>query len=82
MDPTYGLYRGELLLDDSRSTTSSGLHDISLYRLTTDESAPEEWRIAGSDGRIWGDCFNTGDWIAAVNQWKPEPTPWRELTHG
>ena len=82
MDPTYGLYRGDLLLDDSRSNTSSGLHDISLYRLTADEYAPEGWRIAGSNGRIWGDCFNTGDWIAAVNQWKPEPTPWRELTHG
>ncbi len=76
MDPTYGLYRGDLLLDAAKANTIDGPHRIALYRLVADGESLLSWRVDGTDGSVWGDCFNTGDWLGAVNNWRPNPTIW------
>ena len=76
MDPTYGIYRGDLLLDAAKANTIDGPHRIALYRLVADGETLLSWRVDGTDGSVWGDCFNTGDWLGAVNNWRPNPTIW------
>jgi len=56
--------------------TIDGPHRIALYRLVADGESLLSWRVDGTDGSVWGDCFNTGDWLGAVNNWRPNPTIW------
>ena len=76
MNAEHGLYREDVLLDDFRRDQSSGEQSITHYiveRVPTEEAG---WVVIEIDPQVWGDCFGTGDWPEAVNEWKPEPTRW------
>jgi hypothetical protein len=61
-------------VDDGASTGLPGLHSIFAYQLVADTEAPNGWRITGDEGLTWADCFETGDWPGAANQWRPRDT--------
>ncbi|MDB4818552.1 hypothetical protein OAG98_03010, partial [Acidimicrobiales bacterium] len=79
MDPTYGLYRGDLLLDDYKGGSVNGPHRVDLYRLVASPGGSLGWRVDGTAGSGWGDCFNTGDWLGAVGDWQPSSPSWALL---
>jgi hypothetical protein len=71
MNPVHGAYRDSTLIDAGRSESSPGLHAIHAYQLVLDSDALGRWKLSGTDALGWADCFETGEWPAAANQWRP-----------
>jgi hypothetical protein len=76
MDPGYGVYRGATRVDDGRAGSGGGTHGITRYALVRAETSG--WALHSIEERAWGDCFNTGSWLGAVEQWKPG-VEWRAI---
>jgi len=75
MRSTFGLYRGNVLIDDERDANAIGQNVIHNYQLAR---SGETWLVAGVDILVWADCF-AGDWLPALDAWKSEPTGWSLL---
>ena len=75
MNPVHGAYRDSTLIDAGRSESSPGLHAIDAYQLVLDSDALGRWRLTGTDGLNWADCFETGNWPRAANAWRSRETP-------
>ena len=71
LGPTYGLYRGDLLIDDERGADGVGPHAVDQYLLTR---VDQQWLNAGGQGLRWADCIAV-DWQTGVSEWQPEPVP-------
>jgi len=79
MGTNYGLYRNDTLLDNFKDGSIEGPHAVNRYVLHL-TMEPADWRVEATRGLDWADCFNTGDWPGAINNWEPDPVPWQELT--
>ena len=74
MDERYGLYQGEVLVDDGKGERVEN-NSIVKYRLARRDEA---WLLAGAETNLWGDCINTRpNWLDGVNEWQPDPVSWR-----
>ncbi len=71
MNTSYGAYRDGTLVDDGGSAGNPGLHTIDAYQLIPDRGTETGWRMTGDERLLWADCFETGDWPHAANQWRP-----------
>ena len=74
--PNFGLYRGEVLIDDERSSNAIGPHAIDNYQLTR---LDQQWVLAGIEGLSWADCFAV-DWQTGLTTWQPQPVDWDLLS--
>jgi len=74
MDESYGLYQGEVLVDNSKGDQVDS-NSIVKYRLTRDG---QQWLLASREINVWADCINTQpNWLDGVNEWQPDPVSWR-----
>jgi len=73
----YGLYKGQTLVDNFQGPNGPGPHVISIDKLSRD---PDGWTIRGGETHAWSDCFSVEPtWLEGVNDWQPDPTPWRDV---
>jgi len=76
MDERYGLYQGDLLIDDEKVADSEG-YSIIKYQI---RRFNDRWQLIGTNTNVWGDCIETQpNWLEGVNAWQPEPTAWQIL---
>jgi len=80
MDESFGLYQGEVLIDDSRGELS-GSNSIVKYQLQREAGS---WELAGVFSNVWANCVDPDGWLGWVNEWQPEPpTQWEIVVkHG
>ena len=80
MDESFGLYQGEVLIDDSRGDRP-GSNSIIKYQLRRQAGT---WAVAGILTNVWADCVDPDSWLDWVNEWQPEPpTQWEIVVkHG
>ena len=77
LDSEFGLYQGDVLIDDFKTPGSPGTHVIDIFKLTRLGS---RWVLGGVESFGWSDCFALEpDWLDGINNWKPAPTPWRDV---
>lgn len=76
MDPSSGLYRGALLLEDFKGPSDAGTHSIITYFLIR---TPEGWRVSGTDSVAWADCFFAEDWLEGMNSFDSDPVQWEVI---
>jgi len=69
MISNYGIYRGDVLLDNGRSQDSSGLHSLAALALVRQEG---QWKVITQDGLVWTDCRSVEDWPGFASEWRPE----------
>ena len=73
MDERYGLYQGDVLIDDSRGDRP-GSNSIVKYQLSRQAG---RWELAGRFTNVWADCVDPNRWLGWVDEWQPEaPTHW------
>jgi len=71
---TFGLYSGNILVDDFRQESSNGPHGLARYVLIRRD---DQWVAIGLQDRSWLDCFEfDGGWIAGANLLFADPVPW------
>ena len=78
MNPVSGAYRDGALIDDRRGPDDPGLHAINSYQLAASEEVAV-FELVGTSGLGWADCFRTGDWNSAANDWRPADTAFTPL---
>lgn len=78
MDPRFGVYVDDELVDDRKAGTVSGPHSITIYVLHEDVTG-NGWRVFSTSDNVWGDCFRSGDWRAGMEQFRPGDVPWKEI---
>jgi len=70
----FGLYQGDLLIDDFRAGSSQGPHSTDQYAMIRREKS---WQVIGVSERVWVDCFGFEDgWLAGINDRLGEPVAW------
>jgi len=75
MAADFGLYRGDVLVDDLKPANPAGFHGITVYTI---ERQSGQWFIDNAEGGTYADCF--GDrWLEVVNEWQPDPVTWEVL---
>jgi len=73
----FGLYQGDVLIDDFRDGSSNGPHASAQYLLTRRD---DTWKVFAVFERVWVDCNSFPDgWLAGVNLTIPDPVPWEPL---
>ena len=75
IEKSYGLYQGDLLIDDQKSEFVYD-HIIQKYQLV---NGSDGWLMAGAVTYPWSECLKPGEsWIERVNAWQPDPVPWTD----
>jgi len=73
----FGLYQGNVLIDDFRQDASNGPHGVAQYLLIRRDN---QWTTVGLQDRPSVDCNGFEDgWIAAINRLFADPVPWETL---
>ena len=73
----YGLYRGDLLIDDFRDEGSTTTEAIFEYQMIRNERG---WLVSGTETRVQSDCTGFGDrWLGGINEALGEPAPWEVI---
>jgi len=73
----FGLYQGDVLIDDFREGSSNGPHASLQYLLTRRDDA---WKVFTVMERVWVDCNSFPDgWLAGINRRIPDPVPWEPI---
>jgi len=70
----YGLYQGDLLIDNFKDANAIGEHATTQYKMIRQDGT---WKSLGTDGLVWADCFAFDDgWFDGINRNYPEPGGW------
>lgn len=70
----YGMYQGNVLIDDFKGDSPSGQEVISRYRLVRNQ---EEWKLFAVESFVWSDCVSKQEmWLQAINGAFPDPAEW------
>jgi len=73
----FGLYQGDVLIDDFRDGSSNGPHASAQYLLTRRD---DTWKVFAAFERLWVDCNSFPDgWLAGINRRIPDPVPWEPI---
>jgi len=73
----FGLYQGDVLIDDFTNGQPAGPHAIVRYLLTRVDG---EWKLLTAVESAHADCFGLSDgWIDGVNRLFADPTSWNPL---
>jgi len=74
---SFGLYQGDVLVDDFREGSSNGPDATAQYVLIRRDST---WKVLAVFDRVWVDCNSFSDgWLAGINRVIPDPAPWETL---
>jgi len=77
MPVNFGLYQGDVLLDDFREGSSNGPHASLQYVLVRRD---DTWKVFTVLERLWVDCNGFSDgWLAGLNRTIPDPVPWEPI---
>ena len=77
MPVNFGLYQGDVLLDDFREGSSNGPHASLQYVLVRRD---DTWKVFTVLERAWVDCNGFSDgWLAGLNRTIPDPVPWEPI---
>jgi len=77
MPVNFGLYQGDVLIDDFREGSSNGPHASLQYVLVRRD---DTWKVFTVMERAWVDCNSFPDgWLAGINRRIPDPVPWEPI---
>jgi len=75
LDPAYGLYQSDSLVDDFKPEVAAGNHTIDSVKLSRDDS---RWVIRGVEAFAWSNCFAfEPNWLEGMNEMNSELGRWR-----